>query len=145
MGGKGHCSGDGGRRGSKEAAPKSLRGLEWQATSLPGGGHGWRKSGPGARHSWPLIWATRAHSSNLLPLPILRALSLHGCCGRGELGELAPGHQGSGEPPGLVMAPAAFLAGCSAGGVRWGGGRDEREEGRGEQGETVKKGERERN
>lgn len=47
-----------------------------------------------------------------------------------ELLELARGHQGSGELPGLVGASAAFLA--------WsvGGGRDEREEGRGEKRET---------
>lgn len=31
------------------------------------------------------------------------------CCGRGSWGA-GPGHQGSGEPPGLVTASAAFLA-----------------------------------
>ena len=77
--------------------------------SPPGGGLAGGSLCQGARHSWPLIWATHAYSLNPLPLPILRALSAQGCDGCGELGKLARGHQGSGEPPGLVTASGAFL------------------------------------
>ena len=105
--------------------------------SPPGGGLAGGSLCQGARHSWPLIWATHAYSLNPLPLPILRAFSAQGCDGCGELGKLARGHQGSGEPPGLVTASGAFLARCSTGGRAEGGVGgggvlvgDEREEGR---------------
>ena len=90
--------------------------------SPPGGGLARGSLCQGARHSWPLIWATHAYSLNPLPLPILRALSAQGCDGCRELGKLARGHQGSGEPPGLVTASGAFLARCSTRGRGLGGG-----------------------
>ena len=39
--------------------------------SPPGGGLAGGSLCQGARHSWPLIWATHAYSLNPLPLPIL--------------------------------------------------------------------------
>lgn len=49
---------------------------------------------PGARHFWPLIWATHAHSSNPLALRIPRAPYALGCCGRGSSGNWPPGTKG---------------------------------------------------
>lgn len=90
----------------------------WNAGFPPGEGHGWSKFIPGGQmflafdigHPCPPLELTApAHPESLLRTRLLRA---RGAWGTG------PGHQGSGEPSGLVTASAAFLARLE--GVGWG-------------------------
>lgn len=146
-GGQGHCSGDGGRRGSKGAAPKTLRGLEWWAISPPGGGappkevqaRGQTFQAFDLRHWCPQLEpAAPAHPVSPLPTWLLRARGARGTGpGAPRVGSAAWACHGS------CCVPSRVLG--WRGRVGWGGGRDEREEGRGGTGRNrVKKGERER-
>lgn len=82
----------------------------------------------GARRFWPLIWATHAHSSNPLASRILTALSVHGCFGQGELGELAPGEPRVGRAARACHGFCCVPSPTGGGGVR--GEMKERREGK---------------
>lgn len=100
--------------------PESHRGLERRAFHEVGATAGGSLR-PGGQTFLAFDLSPRTHSSNLLPLLVAEPSPHAAAAGTGSAGKWPRGHQGSGEPPGLVTASAAFLAQCWTGGSGRGG------------------------
>lgn len=114
-GGEGRCSGHRGRRGQRKRTPSPAE--AWSGGFPRVGGMAGGSPCQGAEflafdlsHLCPQLQpAAPAHPGSPLRTRLLRARGVRGT---------GPGHQGSGEPPGLVTASAAFLARLE--GAGWG-------------------------